>query len=306
MNYYLDKTKRTIELQVRSNDHVQNRNKEISKFYYWTNESIQDYFKLFLLKKDFQVLAVLGSGDQMLSLLSRDVLNIDTFDINAISERFVFDIKIPMILLNTYGCYKLEMTRLLESTNREEVNDIILSLGPFMSKEGKSFWQTIINYNYHIQKEYKTNINLFKMLSYGNLDASNMDKALYLQDEEDYNRLKNNLNKANLSFKAMDACEIGTQITKKYNLIMLSNVLDYFFKTYGFNWQVGKLNDYKNEIESLLEYNGTLFLHYIFYAYGDKPIMGADISLKEALDRDYHYHAFMDNNIRGMIYKRKK
>lgn len=61
-----------------------------------------------------------------------------------------------------------------------------------------------------------------------------------------------------------DALRLHESFKKKYNYILLSNILDYFYKTYGFNWGINKLNEYIKSLESMSGDHINIFLNYIF------------------------------------------
>jgi len=85
----------------------------------------------------------------------------------------------------------------------------------------------------------------------------------YLQDEESYNLLRNNLGKANINFKYANALNLNREFSSKYDVLLLSNILDYFYSFLGNNWEYYELQEYESRIEQLINNNGVIVLHYI-------------------------------------------
>ena len=55
------------------------------KVYFSTNENINEYIK-FINQNSKDALTVLSSGDHVFNLIKEDILNIDTFDTNSLTE----------------------------------------------------------------------------------------------------------------------------------------------------------------------------------------------------------------------------
>ena len=134
----------------------------------------------------------------------------------------------------------------------------------YMDEPYKTFWQAILDYNYHFQKENNIHTNFMYGL---NINAGLKiipDFCPFLTNEAEFNKLKEKINASTIQFKYCNAIKLADTFKKKYDLILLSNILDYAFIYWGSNWQMQKLNDYINILQKMLKKNGIIFLHYIF------------------------------------------
>lgn len=259
--------KRIIEKQVKQNryDYIEEDFKKYQKGYYWTNENAACYLNISNLH-NCNALSVLGTGDQVYDLLARGVKSIDTFDINKLTEYFALGLKKAMILKYDYYSF-LEVSNVITLDNLpiSSLTNIIMDLLPYMEDKYRKFWLEILNYNYKIQTKNKTNLNLMKMLYIGtDFPFSHINNSYYLLDEYCYNELKWNLENANISFKGVDAIELTKHFqNKKYDIILLSNILDYANGRWQDNWDIEKLEEYLNTLEGITKENGIIFYKYI-------------------------------------------
>jgi len=242
---------------------VQDLFTEHSKTYIWTNENINAYLNLVNFEEKNIALTVAGSGDQAFNLISKGILNIDTFDTNPLAEYFAFGIKRAMILKYSYQEF-LRMMQELKNPQLEirDLNDIVISLFPFMDRKHCVFWRAILDYNYRAQKFYGTDLNLFRMITLNNNYPNLFNN--YLIDEEHYNEFRKRLSFANITFKCANAKDLTCEYTGQYDFILLSNILDYFYSVWGRNWSYEKLRNYEKELGNILKPEGILFLKYIF------------------------------------------
>ena len=68
-----------------------------SKGYLWTNENIKEYINKKYISEYNSALSVTGSGDHLFNLILNNVLNIDTFDTNTLTEYNVLGLKKALI-----------------------------------------------------------------------------------------------------------------------------------------------------------------------------------------------------------------
>jgi len=263
----VEASKKIIEEQV-SKGTIFNSGESFSKYqkmYLWTNENINEYMDKINLTSS-KVLTVMGSGDHTFNLIANGILNIDTFDTNSLTEYFVLGLKYAMILKYDYNTFINIMEKLSEkSLLLDDVTAIFKKLLPFMDDKYRKYWDEIIEFNYKIQKGNNTNINLIHLLFINIInDYKFLKRNNYLLDEEHYNMLKNNINKANIVFKNTSAIDLDKEFCSKYKYIFLSNILDYFYKVYGFNWDVTNLDDYLKKLGKLSDKDSIIFLNYIF------------------------------------------
>ena len=87
----------------------------------------------------------------------------------------------------------------------------------------------------------------------------------YLTDDAYYDELRRNLGKADINFKAIDALDLPLEFNgREFDVICLSNILDYFVSYYGAFWSVQQFYNYVGELEKLTKNGGTIFVNYIF------------------------------------------
>ena len=269
--------------------------------YYQTNENITDYLSLIDIANKENALCVAGSGDQAFSLIYKGINEIDLFDVNKFTEYFIFGLKKAMILKYSYDEYINTLNKLIiQMTNPSEINEIIFDLLSYMDEPYKIFWQAILEYNWKLQKE----LNIYTNFMYGlNVNAglkiiSNF--CPFLTSEVDYNSLKNKLSTVNMQFKYCNAINLPDVFNKNYDLILLSNILDYAYIYWGYNWKIQNLNNYIANLLKMLNNNGIIFLHYIFYA--SKPFHQSDFFTPY---RDYNYELANLKNKHQIILIRK-
>jgi len=236
------------------------------KVYFWTNENIGAYLDSVNFYGKENACAVSASGDHAFNLITSGIKNIDTFDVNLLTEYFAFGFKRALILRYDYESFLKTINTLLNpETKLDEITDIVRELFPYMEQKHKIFWNTILDYNYTSQKEMGTNLNLFLMLSFGNnhLEATMYNN--YLLNRENYELLRNRLGYANISFRSGNALSLSTHFNDKYDFILLSNIIDYFSKSWGMNWTCDKLQEYISSLEEISKDDCIIFLKYIYY-----------------------------------------
>lgn len=260
--------KQLINEQVRRNRvyEIGERFSEYNRTYYWTNEQIGQYLDFVDFNGKSSALSVLASGDHAFNLISKGINNIDTFDTNKFTEYFVLGFKRALVLKYEYldFCHISNYLRKPE-ISLEELTEILLELIPHMDLKYQIFWQTIVDYNYKIQMQHKTNLNLFSMLSIDiyRKQISYLYFNNYLKDEESYNMLKKGLANVNFTFKCANAYNLHHEFNGKYDFILLSNILDYLDRAFGCDWTYDKLLEYEKNLFPLLNEDGIIFLHYI-------------------------------------------
>lgn len=270
-NIALEKVLSSIEKQV-NNNRILLEGQSFSKYqkiFMSTNENIKDSLNLIDFKKKYKALSVMASGDHPFNLITKSVFDIDTFDTNMLTEYYVLGIKRSMIIKYTYQEY-IEKYKLFTNmdANLEDITEILYDLLPIMDTKYRLFWKKIIDFNYMIQKDKQNKINLFYMLF---INLNHIDFIInnnnYLSNENEYNILKNNITKSNIKFNNVNATNLGEFYKEnKYDIVLLSNILDYFGKEYRKNKRVfnyKELLKYEDNILSIMNRNGVLFLKYI-------------------------------------------
>jgi len=256
---------------------------EYQKTYFCTNEFIDHYLKIYDISDKSNALSVTASGDQIFNLISNGIYNIDTFDSNKLCEYLVFGLKRAMILKYSYREY-LDFNNILYNGKikykSDESRTIISDLLPYMDEKYRMFWKKVIDIDYNIQKYNDSNISIFNLLYFSFKPACFLVEAnTYLLSEIEYNRLKNNLGKANITYTHGNAYELDSIFrNKEYDLILLSNIFDYFYKFYKCGWEYEKLKAYILKIEKLAKNDGIIFINYLFNleCYLEKEIENID------------------------------
>ena len=239
------------------------------KVYFSTNENIKEYLNLIDYNNKDSALTVTSSGDHIFNLINKGITNLDTFDTNSLTEYLVLGLKYAMIKKYSYQEYLNTYIKLIDKNiSLNEISDILNDLTNYMGIKYKKYWKELISYNYKLQKNNNNNLNIIYMLYIGfsslNLNIFNNN---YLSNEVEYNKVKSMIDKINIKFKNINAVDLIALNNKKYDLILLSNILDYFNRIYQKNnkkFNINELNKYIDNINSLLKEEGILFLKYIF------------------------------------------
>lgn len=235
------------------------------KAYYMTNENMTGYMDdLEGTKKS--ALTVTGSGDHILNLLSKGVLDIETFDTNAFAAYYALGLKKALILKYSYKEYLEVMQKLGTSKDLEYQTQILFEALPFMEKEYRDFWSSILEHNYKIQKDNKTILNIIELL-FLNIKSTDVfvKNNPYLKDEASYETTRENLKKARIVFTNTDAFFLDKVYSNfEFDIIMISNILDYFNRSLGNSWNKTELDKYIDSLKGVLSDEGIIYLHYIF------------------------------------------
>lgn len=247
------------------------------KTYFTTNENINSYLNFVNLSNCNNALTVLASGDQLFNILNKGILDIDTFDINELTEYYVFGLRMAMIEKYNYKNYLKVYNLLLDNnTSFDTLNDILYGLLPYMDLKYKRFWKDVLDYNYSLQKNKKNPLNIIRLLFFGLFNNHKYNN--YVLNKEEYDNLKRNLKIAKITYSNTNAVDLHKKCNKSYDLILLSNLLDYVYTYLGMNWDFKKFINNLNKISSD---KSIIFLHYIFNYYSNNfvsnqnPIHGA-------------------------------
>lgn len=235
------------------------------KAYYMTNENMTGYMDSLEGTKKL-ALSVTGSGDHILNLLSKNVLDIETFDTNAFAAYYALGLKKALILKCSYQEYLDVMQKLGTSKDLEYQTQVLFDVLPYMEKEYRDFWSSILEYNYKIQKDNKTILNIIDLL-FLNIKSTDVfvKNNPYLKDEASYEATKENLKKARVVFTNTDALFLDKVYSKhEFDIIMISNILDYFNRSLGNSWNKKDLDKYIDSLRGILSDEGIIYLHYIF------------------------------------------
>lgn len=258
-------TKCLIEEQVtKRNINISSGFKDYGKVYVATNENINGYMSRLDFSHGERALAVLASGDFAFNTILNGILDVDTFDVNKLTEYFALGLKRSAILTFNYQEYISFMKKVLNPTiSLNELSSMIAYLLPNMDIRYRSYWQKVLDCNYKAQKHSFKKFNLFYLLLI-NIQGflNNFSKNSYLISEENYNILRANLSKANITFRQSGCLSLPDTFSEEYDFIFLSNIADYLYSSFGIDWGYPKLEEFKNKLKVLLRQNGAVALAY--------------------------------------------
>lgn len=251
---------------------------EVSGIYKFTNEDITSYYH-HLQNKD-RVLSVIGSGQQILNCILAGTTNIDCFDISIFPQYYLF-LQIASVLSLT----KEEYIQYLISTDRKKsfCDELFDKVRENLKGNYKKFWDSLYMFD--------DGIDIFDSLLFRQ-DVCNTNDIInrnpYLQDDN-YGKLRHILKTRLIKINSIPLDVTKTKFHEKYDLVILSNILVYYFK----NKQ--KYIDYlKNSFE--LTDNGEIINY--FFALSEKDQQ----ELLELLNANSYIEDI--NNKKLLVYKK--
>lgn len=189
--------------------------------YLWTNEDMKLYPKENLKGKN--ILTITSSGDHALNAILNGATNIDSFDVNLFSK-YVSALKIAMIKKYVYYDFfkRMDWIENIESLNFNSKENIIDSIREYLSYDEYLFWSTFERLRINNKVRFNDVINV-----YGNL------KLNAYVDIFEYNKLKRKLKCASVTYYDSDVINVAKNVSKKYDRVFLSNVLEYVLLSNG-------------------------------------------------------------------------
>lgn len=191
-----------------------------SSIYRFTNENISSYFHHLEDKKS--ILSVVGGGCQIANSLLAGSRNIDVFDISVFPVYFMH-LKLASIL----ALNKKEFLEFYFSDDKNVVfsDDYYEKISLYLNGNIKEFWDYLFmfddGYDIYNSLLFRSDLVLEKMAILYNP---------YLQDEN-YIKLRNILKYDSFNINS-SVCDITkSRIDKKYDLINLSNILSYYYRS---------------------------------------------------------------------------
>ena len=183
-----------------------------ARLYPITNECVKDYTHLFNGQKN--VLSVIGSGDQILEMINKDIFNIDIFDINHLTYYYL-NLKIA-------GIKALSNEEYIELFVKRDItfysHSLYLKLRPYLNLRNQVFWDYLIKKN-GIYKVFRG--NLFYLF-----DPNNKLYLSYI-NEDTFNNLKEKIGYIKLNYYFNNIEQLLLDNFKKYDLIYLSNIIEH-------------------------------------------------------------------------------
>jgi len=223
---------------------------DYAKVYRYTTENIKEYFKYF----DFEnanVLSVCSSGDHAINAFLKGNRNIDLFDINKLTKYYT-DLKIAAIKSLEYDDFfrnDLIYNQKLYNKIRENLN-----------RDSKYYWDILYKFHFHRINSY----------DYFNIEEDKHYNIYY--DINEYKKLKEIINEFKYNnFYHCNLLDINKYTSKKYDLILLSNISNYILFMENKKKNSQKYNNFINiELSKLLNNNGKIVLAYLYDYNNDK------------------------------------
>lgn len=248
---------------------------EYDSVFPFTNENISSYLTLIDIKSKQKALSVLSSGDHIFNLITLGVTDIDTFDINKLTEYYALGLKRAMILKYSYkdfikisdimniqmGYGRMKLKNLPSFCHRKDIiKEIVLDVASDMDQKYREFWLSVIDY-FDSEKIESYISNYLFATACGDIEKNNN----YCESEKLYNSLKRNIGKSNINFVASGILNVAHEYKKeRYDLILLSNILDYGCHFFNGYWEKQHFKIIEDEFESISSFNADIIYHYLF------------------------------------------
>ncbi len=219
--------------------------------------------------QDKKILTVLSSSDYLFHLYTKDVASVDTFDINPLTYRY-FHLRKWLLNYNYLDISILSIKELIY---------IVKKVNPTSKEEqdSKLFWMIVF------EKLKNTNESLYDAL------------FSYVSPKETYtesiNTIKQNLIKKEPVFYQCDIIN-SSCIKNNYDLIFLSNILDY-------NRNKKSLLKFMRKLDLLLNKDGSLVCTHI------PNLTNPTIDLKEEIllfEKYFQYEELYNKESDGILY----
>lgn len=181
--------------------------------YCFTNENVAASMRALGIPRGGRVLTVGASGDHMFEAYLSGASHVDMFDIN-LNQRHIIELKNHMIRDLDYERFMDFFFSKLHFFNQE----IIKPIYPKFSDGLKSYLAWI---------ETSTRTQVFKFSGAHNPDFD-VKNISYVSNKDSYNHLKSILPEQ-ISFVQSDISGLTANFSKKYDLIILSNIFDYMY-----------------------------------------------------------------------------
>ena len=202
---------------------------ENSFIYRTTNEQINKYQDF--LKNRENTLSIIASGNQILNTIYEGTKNITGFDISTFPRYYL---ELQIAALNIFGL-KDYINFIYGDIDDEEFDDMYYTINPILEKESREFWDGLLNF-FDFSEITASTLFSNEIVSPRNV----IEKNIYLQSEENYQRLKNNIQQVNLEYITGDIFSLAKKLDTEYDFINLSSIIYY-----------NDLNKYKEMLETL-------------------------------------------------------
>ena len=210
----------------------------VDRIYFSSNENLKLLFDNINVK-DKDVFCVLASSDQLFYSYYNGAKNVDTYDINKLTLYYYY---LRKWVIQYSNCYYPD-----ERLGNEYIYNILSKVKVKSQEEedAYNYWmiyvRTVFNYMTH---------KIFFKSSY--IDKNRIS---------DVNKIKDIVSDIDLSFRNIDISSDDLNINKKYDVIITSNISEYFFDN------VVKINNYRINMNNLLKEDGVIVSSLIFSNY---------------------------------------
>lgn len=261
---------------------------EFQKIHSFTTENIKGSLETLDLK-DKDILTVLSSSDQLLEMFLRGARSIDTFDINPLTEEYLY-LKIAAILsisktefIRSFNIRKLQTLPIKDDKYSLDQYKLLTTMEDQLS-HNSYFWEAIFA---------KNMINISKLFYPKPLSPRTLPKVLTYLDKDNYKYLRNNIADLNHSYVKTNLLNIPQLIDKKYDLIYLSNIIEYANSIFK-NEPLENMKELINNLSSLLNPNGKIvsYIYSIETESTESPIWQPDYRNRIFTGEEYSYEIF--------------
>lgn len=248
-----------------------------SAIYKQSNERMRDYLKYFKNKQD--MLTVIASSDQIINAILEGAKNIDAFDISSFPQYFMF---LKFAALKSLTREEYIDFFLSEITTDEKYDDIYFDLiRKNLPKESKEFWDSLFHF-YDWCDIYESALFSSDPIS----NSYTIKENKYLEKDE-YNKLKELIDKINIKTHQCNFLELPEKLNKKYDLVYLSNIIYYV-----------NILEYKKTLEKIdLKDNGEILTY--FYKKENHV-------LNYFKEKNYRFDQFKETSSGILVYKKLK
>lgn len=230
----------TVERDINYTKHIINGSNLIDEnynsIYFHSNEHLKIIFNQIDVKGK-ECLSVLGSGDQTFYMYDRGAKSVDLFDINKLTIYYFYLRRWTIKYLDKFYpdslIDKKYILNLLNFVNPKDINE----------ENAYQYWLKYAHYFEYFKEK------LLEELFIGgnNLKRNNI---------EDLTRIKSYLDTSDINFYNVDLSDENIIINKKYDIIFVSNIIDYMHSMY-------RISVYRNNLYDLLKDDGKIIATYV-------------------------------------------
>ena len=206
-------------------NYEQSKNSTTNQIYVFTNENLTNFFKN--VGKIDRVATVGSSGDQAIYSIYKGAKEVDLIDLNIMTKVFV-DLKIAAIRALTFSEFRKFMLSFPECLYNDKGVCYYQKFSHLLPKDSQIFWDTIL-----LNGEGMTQLYwIFQDIC----DIKNdINLCEFYRSKQCYEKLQEILNKQDyqINFITAEYEDFPQKLSGEYDLIMFSNIFDYFYEKSG-------------------------------------------------------------------------